>query len=207
MPSASLLAFPEPPLSDGATTLRPWQPADLPTLVDAGADPIVHRFRHSLPDGADQARAWLEHTEAARRSGERLELAITDEGRLELAITDEGHRTHALGSISIWGFHPRNRTALVSYWLLEAGRGRGRTTAAVTLLAGWAFTTLGQERLMARVETENRASQRVVERCGFRHEGTLRGDTIDLAGRRVDVRVYGLLRGELVTRRPRRGLA
>ena len=188
------LPFPDPPLSDGAVTLRPWRTADLQTLVDAGDDPLVHRFRQSLPDGAEEAAAWLEHTEAARLSGERL----------ELAITDDGDPARALGSVSIWGFHRRNRTALVSYWLLERGRGRGRTTASVALVAEWAFTALALERLMARVETGNRASQRVVERCGFRHEGTLRRDAVDRQGSRVDVRVYGLLRGDgpVAARRP-----
>jgi RimJ/RimL family protein N-acetyltransferase len=168
-------------------TLRPWQPADLATLVTAGADPLVHRFRQSVPGAEAGARAWLEQTDAARRNGERLELAITDHDEPE----------QPLGSVSIWGFHPRNRTALVSYWLLERGRGGGRTTAAVTLAANWGFTTLGLDRLMARVEDANRPSQRVVERCGFRHEGTLRRDAVDPEGRRVDVRVYGLLRDEL----------
>ncbi|HEX5192574.1 MAG TPA: GNAT family N-acetyltransferase [Solirubrobacteraceae bacterium] len=181
------LPFPDPPLTDGTTTLRPWRAADLQTLVAAGQDPLVHRFRHSLPNGTDEAAAWLQRTETARRNGERL----------ELAITTHDEPTHALGSVSIWGFHPRNRTALVSYWLLERGRGHGRTTSAVTLVARWAFTALGLERLMARVETANGPSQRVVERCGFRHEGTLRRDAVDLEGRRVDVRVYGLLRDEL----------
>ena len=186
-PNPPSLRYPNPSLTNGTTALRRWHPADLTALVEAGADPLIHRFRHSLPDGADEARGWLEDSETARSRGERL----------ELAVTDEADPWRALGSVSIWGFHPRNRTALVSYWLLEAGRGGGRTSTAVTLLAGWAFQTLGLERLMARVESANGPSQRVVERCGFRHEGTLRADTIDLSGRRVDVRVYGLLRDEL----------
>ena len=181
------LPFPEPTLTDGAVTLRPWRTGDVDALVEAGADPLVRRFRHSLPDGADEARAWLERAEAARSSGDRIELAIA-------AAESPGP---ALGSVSVWGFHRRNRTAYVSYWLLESGRGRGRATAAVTLAARWAFEALGLERLTARVETGNRASQGVVERCGFRHEGTLRADAVDLAGRRVDVRLYGLLRDEL----------
>jgi RimJ/RimL family protein N-acetyltransferase len=131
MPAPSPLPLPDPPLTDGAVTLRPWRAADLATLVTAGGDPLVHRFRHSLPDGPEQARAWLEQTDAARLRGDRLELAITDEDKPE----------QALGSVSVWGFHRRNRTALVSYWLLEAGRGRGRAATAVTLTAGWAWQT------------------------------------------------------------------
>jgi len=187
--SPTALPYPDPALTDGAVVLRPWRTTDVDALVDAGADPLVHRFRHSLPDGADEAREWLERAEAARASGDRIELAIVD------ARSPEPEP--AFGSVSVWGFHARDRTAYVSYWLLESGRGGGRATAAVTLAARWAFDTLGLERLTARVETENRASQRVVERCGFRHEGTLRADVVDLAGRRVDVRLYGLLRGEL----------
>jgi RimJ/RimL family protein N-acetyltransferase len=109
------LALPDPPLTDGRVLLRSWQPADLPALLAGASDPLVHRYRHSLPDGEPAARAWLAAVDDDRRTGTRLELAITAAG---------DHR-EALGSVSLWGFHSRNATAMVSYWLAEPGRGRG----------------------------------------------------------------------------------
>jgi len=74
------LPLPDPPIADGAAALRPWSPDDLPDLLAGAADPLVHRFRYSLPDNAEQARAWLAVVADDRRSGDRLELAVTAAG-------------------------------------------------------------------------------------------------------------------------------
>jgi RimJ/RimL family protein N-acetyltransferase len=184
---APQLPLPDPPLTDDALTLRPWSPDDLPGLMAAAADPIVHRYRYSLPGDVAGARAWLAAVESDRLSGERLELAVT------AAEADA-----AVGSISLWGFHRRNHAAMVSYWLAPDGRGRGLATRALGLLAGWAFDVLGQQRLALQVEVQNVASRRVAERCGFRCEGRLRSHQQRRDGTRADVLVYGLLAGELV---------
>jgi RimJ/RimL family protein N-acetyltransferase len=187
MPSMpAQLPLPDPPLTDDALALRPWGPEDLPNLLAAAADPVVHRYRYSLPVGADEARAWLAAVEHDRLSGERIELAITTADAPE-----------AVGSIALWGFHRRNRAAMVSYWLAPGGRGRGRATRAVRLMAGWAFDVLGQQRLALQVEVQNLASQHVAERCGFHREGQLRSHQQLRDGTRANVFVYGLLAGEL----------
>ncbi len=180
------LPLPDPPLTCGALALRPWSPEDLPDLLAAAADPVVHRYRYSLPRDAGEAEMWLASVEGDRLSGERIELAVT--------TTD---LARAVGSISVWGFHRRNHAAMVSYWLAPGGRGRGLATGALRLVAGWALGELGQHRLTLQVEVENLASQHVAERCGFRREGRLRSHQQLRDGTRADVLVYGLLAGEL----------
>ena len=181
------LARPDPPLPDGRVLLRPWQPDDGPALLAGARDPLVHRYRYSLPGGEPAARAWLAAVDNDRSTGTRLELAIT-------AVGDQGD---PLGSVSLWGLHRRNASALVSYWLAEPGRGRGLAGGAVTLLSAWAFAQLGLARLGAQVELDNLASRRLLERCGFRHEGTLRQSAARRDGTRVDCAFYGLLVTEL----------
>jgi RimJ/RimL family protein N-acetyltransferase len=165
--------------------LRRWAPADLPDLVAAGADPVVWRFRYSIPRDRHEAVKWLSRLEPDRRAGARLELAIA------VADTPEA----AVGSISLTEI--QHRTAMVRYWLAPEARGRGLATRGVGLLAAWAFHWLGMARLGLHIEPENVASQRVADRCGFVQEGRLRshGETRD--GQRVDVLIYGLLPGEL----------
>ena len=182
------LPLPDPPLTDDAVALRPWGPEDLPDLLAAAADPIVHRYRYSLPGDVEEAQVWLATVEGDRLSGQRIELAVTT-----------ADAAAAVGSISLWGFHRRNHAAMVSYWLAPCGRGRGLATSALRLVAGWAFDALGQQRLALQVEVENVASQRVAERCGFRCEGQLRSHQQLRDGTRSDVLVYGLLAGELVS--------
>jgi RimJ/RimL family protein N-acetyltransferase len=182
------LPVPDPPLTDGALVLRPWSLDDLSELLAAAADPVVYRYRYSLPRDAGEAEVWLASIEGDRLSGERIELAVT--------TADE---PRAIGSISLWGFHRRNHAAMVSYWLAPGGRGRGLASGALRLLAGWAFGELGQQRLTLQVEVENVASRHVAERCGFRCEGRLRSHQQLRDGTRADVLVYGLLAGELIS--------
>jgi RimJ/RimL family protein N-acetyltransferase len=180
------LPLPAPPLADAVVALRPWGRDDLPDLLAAAGDPLVHRYRYSLPASPVQARAWLAAVERDRLGGERLELAVT---------APEAPR--AVGSVSLQAFHARHGTATVGYWLAAADRGRGAATSAVRLLAGWAFSELGLQRLALTVEVGNVASRRVAERCGFRCEGRLRSDQQQRDGTRADVLAYGLPAGEL----------
>jgi [ribosomal protein S5]-alanine N-acetyltransferase len=74
-------------------------------------------------------------------------------------------------------------------------RGAGYTTEALRLMAGYLFDTKRHNRLRLIIHPENRASQRVAEKCGFRLEGTARGAWFH-RGRHHDVLVYALLREE-----------
>jgi len=55
-----------------------------------------------------------------------------------------------------------------------------------------AFGTLGLERLWARSHSGNARSQRLLERLGFEHEGTLRAHILRDGARR-DCEIHGLL--------------
>ena len=83
-------------------------------------------------------------------------------------------------------------TAGIGYWLVPDARGGGRATRAVALLARWALAEAGVARVEAHVETGNEASQRVLERAGFRREALLRS-YLSFPTRRADALVYALL--------------
>jgi RimJ/RimL family protein N-acetyltransferase len=77
--------------------------------------------------------------------------------------------------------------------------GRGATTRALVLIAGWALAREGVARLQLRADTENEPSRRVAERAGFTFEGVLRSAYWNpRLGRRVDWAMYSLLPGEPV---------
>jgi RimJ/RimL family protein N-acetyltransferase len=176
---------PAPPLADARATLRPWAADDVEDLLRGARDPLVRRYRSSIPDAPDAAwaRAWLAGASGGR---ERLELAVCAPGE-----------PAALGSVSLWGIHHGNRDAMVSWWLGTAGRGRGLGSAAVSLLAGWAFTELGMARIGATIEEANAPSRRLAERCGFVREGRLRSYQRLRDGNRVDCLSYSLLPEDL----------
>ena len=64
--------------------------------------------------------------------------------------------------------------AEVGYWTAPNARGRGVATEALGVLARWAFGALGAHRLELYHATENVASCRIADRCGFAYEGVAR---------------------------------
>jgi RimJ/RimL family protein N-acetyltransferase len=101
------------------------------------------------------------------------------------------------GTIGLYYEDPRTATAAIGYAMLPAWRGRGMPTRAVLLLARWAVGQAGIGRLTAGTLPGNAASQRVLEKAGFRREGYLRGRLPGISGTRVDDVVYGLLAGDV----------
>ena len=85
----------------------------------------------------------------------------------------------------------------VGYWLLEDGRGKGRATRAVRLMASWALPEMRLGRLQLHTDPENVASQRVAERAGFTREGVLRAYNGRGDDTRADAVVYSLLPQDL----------
>jgi ribosomal-protein-alanine N-acetyltransferase len=162
--------------------LRQWREQDVAVLLAAGQDPLISRYRYSLPRTPEAAQHWVALTETDRNQCTRLELAIEERGT-------------PVGSVSLTDFEYGN--AMVRYWLLPEGRGRGLATQAVGLLATWAFATLTIGRLAAFVEIENVASLAVLERVGFVCEGRLRQHMTDHDGNRVDTLLCSLLPADL----------
>ncbi|MEV8512741.1 GNAT family protein [Dactylosporangium sp. NPDC051484] len=91
-------------------------------------------------------------------------------------------------------------SGLAQYWgigivLLPEWRGRGVGWRAQTLLCDYLFTSTPAQRIEARIQPENIAEQKALEKVGFLSEGILRSaDFRDGAWR--DVLVYGRVRGD-----------
>ena len=60
----------------------------------------------------------------------------------------------------------------IGYGILEEYQGQGYATEAVGEAANWALQQPGVRRVEAETEPDNRASQRVLEKCGFLPSGT-----------------------------------
>jgi len=80
---------------------------------------------------------------------------------------------HVLGGINLHHFDPLRDAVEVGYWLLQDARGRGVATRCVRAAAAHAFAH-GIYRVEAHVRVGNGASERVLERAGFRREGVKR---------------------------------
>jgi RimJ/RimL family protein N-acetyltransferase len=157
------IPLPSPPLTDGEIVLRPWEPRDAPAVTAACQDPEIPRWTvvpHKYT--GRHAREFIFGTTADLASGRELALAIVDrEDRL-------------LGALGISTFDWADLKGEIGYWMVAEARGRGIGARATRMLAVWALTRLGLERLELLANPQNEASQRLAERAGFTREGTLR---------------------------------
>ena len=127
----------------------------------------------------ESTRAFAEDTERQRREGMSYQFAVRD----DLGVAG------AMG-IDIHG--AERRIGEVGYWIHTDRAGQGYGTEAGHAVVDFAFADLGLYRLELRAGVENRASQRVAEKLGFRREGTLRqGCPLGRTG--YDCYLYGLL--------------
>jgi RimJ/RimL family protein N-acetyltransferase len=78
-----------------------------------------------------------------------------------------------LGGLTIHHLDPTRDVIELGYWLFVAARGRGAATRSVEAAVAHAFAN-GIYRVEAHVRVGNVASDRVLERAGFRREGVKR---------------------------------
>jgi RimJ/RimL family protein N-acetyltransferase len=186
-----VIPAPDPPLSDGVVTLRPWSREDVDPLVACldGEEDIV-RWLDAIPQPYHEAEAnsWIEQASSGWRDGTAAPFAVTD------AVSGD-----LVGSVGVgWVGDREERVGEVGYWMRQEQRGRGLTTRAVRLVSRWALQELGCERLQLRADADNVPSQRVAEKAGFTREGVLRSVHFNpRLGRRVDFVMFSLLPGEL----------
>ncbi len=99
--------------------------------------------------------------------------------------------THALaGGLTINNIvRGAGQMATLGYWLDEERRGQGLMPEAVGLACDFAFGELGLHRMQAGCLPHNKASRRVLEKCGFAEEGFAR-KYIKIAGEWQDHVIY-----------------
>ena len=87
------------------------------------------------------------------------------------------------------------RSAGISYWVAQEYLKKGYATEALATLLAFAFEEVRLHRIWARIECSNISSQKLVERLGFRKEGTER-KSLFLKGEWQDADLYALIEEE-----------
>lgn len=179
---------PDPPLTDGVVTVRPWgQDGDVQALVAACNDPAIATFLDHIPQPYTRrdAATYLDISRNGWRDGSIMNFAVLVEGS-------------AVGSVGVRMVEHELGVAEIGYWVAAQARGRGVCTRAVRLVSRWVLERPGMARLQLRADDENVASNRVAQNAGFTREGVLRSSHYNpRLGRRVDFVMYSLLPGEL----------
>jgi RimJ/RimL family protein N-acetyltransferase len=143
-------------LRAGDVVLRRPVEADVPAVTAACQDEDIGRFLPLIPDPYTEAdaRNWLAHT-ARGWAGQIDEKAF--------AITRGGRM---LGVVSL-----RPASGGIGYWLAPGERGAGVMPLAVGAVIAWGRAEHGVTRFHLLAHVDNRASQRVAEKLGFRRVG------------------------------------
>jgi RimJ/RimL family protein N-acetyltransferase len=153
------LPFPITLTGDGIQ-LREWRSDDLDELVELLDEPDIARWTPMpSPFDLDAGIAYLKRAHQGRISGQRIQLAITEDGG------------KPLGEVLLFGVDAGLKEAELGYLVGAPHRRRGLAAGALTLLSGYAHSTLGLRRLLLRIDPGNTASTAVARRCGYRLTG------------------------------------
>jgi ribosomal-protein-alanine N-acetyltransferase len=177
-----------PTLETDRLVLRPFEEADADPLFPHAANPNVTRFT-----------LWEHH-----KTIDETLMFVRDYARCRyiegvpepyaIALKDDPARKPVGAVGCFWASLP-NRTMELGYWIAEPYWGKGVAAEACRAVVGYAFAACEPERMQARVIVGNAASTRVLEKLGFRYEGTLRG-SLHRRGLIEDVMYYAVLRPE-----------
>ena len=147
-------------------------------------DPEIARWvTIPQPFEPSDADAFIENALTMWRDGTGAPFAIVD------ALTDG-----LLGAVTRFG--PEGHQATFGLWLAPDARGRGVGARSLRLVSDWTFSTTAAIRLDAFIMVGNEASDRMVERAGFRREGLLRAWDLHHDGVPVDCVVWSRIRGD-----------
>jgi RimJ/RimL family protein N-acetyltransferase len=166
--------------------LRTLNESDLPEYQSYMAD-IANRgdyFPHFIQSETDIRNHF--HEDGFWTPDRGLLLIVNDEGKM-------------IGLIQFFKPVPYWNAYEIAYLMFDATqRGKGIMTDATHLLVRYLFDNKLINRLQLGIHPENRASQRVAEKCGFTLEGTMRGCWFQ-SGKHNDMRMYSILREEVTT--------
>jgi RimJ/RimL family protein N-acetyltransferase len=162
-------------------TVRPYRTGEAAAIRAVADDFMVARW---------MTRAFP-HPYTERDAQRWIAIATRDSRARYFAIEVAGALAGGIGVEPYDG--ERDGTAAFGYWLGRAYWGRGIATEAAQMLAGHALGSGGFRRLEASVFAENLASARVLEKCGFTNEGTLRGFYLDRNGKVCDAVLFARL--------------
>lgn len=115
---------------------------------------------------------------------------LLDPNRPAWAIEADGQLAGGIGLRRLSG--AASHCGVISYWLGEAFWGQGIATAALRQALSHGIDTMGLVRVETTVFSWNVASARVLTKCGFEHEGTLR-KSFNKLGALVDRDVFAFV--------------
>ena len=161
--------------------LRPWTLADAAALYAQAQNPKIGVMC-----------GWLPHKSVAE-SREIIEHILLKPHSFAICLADH----QLIGSIGLLFPHdsnlpPATGEAEIGYWLGESFWGNGYATEAMQAMIAYSFEKQEPTRLLAGIYQETPPSQKVLEKCGFRHQQTIEHYFSKLTGETHTAMLYAL---------------
>lgn len=171
-----------PRLETGRLILRPVEEQDWAAIYEYTGD--AETARYTTWDAAkhpDEAKALV-----------RFILKRYDENKPSNWAVVLKKEEKLIGTCGFTSARMEHKRAEIGYAFRRDCRNRGYATEAVAKTIEFGFNEIGLNRIEAFVDAGNTASQRVLEKCGMKYEGTLRKYIIK-NGEYRDMKSYSIL--------------
>lgn len=165
--------------------LRPYRTGDGPSFFD------------SVDEDRDDLAAWVgwvdqyktvRDAEAYARRMQSKWLART---ALIVGIFSPDGTEH-YGGTGYHGFDWDVPSVELGYFLKKSARGKGYGSEAVSLVIDFAFEHLQAKRIWASCDARNKASIKLLERCGLQREAEMKNQCLDHHGSLRDTMIYAI---------------
>jgi ribosomal-protein-alanine N-acetyltransferase len=133
-----------------------------------------------------------EHNPLRQLSKEEIERNYDKLGSEDKWLLIEKKDGSKIGFVGLSAF---GGSPLIGYVLIPGERGKGYCTEALQLMVDYLFLSKDAVRIQAGTHVENKASQKVLERTGFKREGLMRKEMF-VRGKWADCYLYSILREE-----------
>ena len=183
--SPSMFFFRLPTLETAVLVLRKPRVKDAADVFEYAADPEVARYVLWDPHrSVGETRLFLRDLRARCRRGWPSSWVVVhrESGRV-------------IGTMGFVWYSPVNRSAELGYSFSRKYWNRGYATQALQAVIDAVFTNLPVNRLEAQHDVRNPASGRVMQKCGLRQEGVLRGRIMN-KGEFADVALWAILKSD-----------
>lgn len=173
-----------PQLETERLLLREMQPHDVSSLLRLFGNPEVVRFIEMQPIKThEQADEWMKWMGGFFSAKDGLRWGIVSHEDMDTLI----------GSAGLHNWNREAHYAKIGCEIAYSHWSNGYATEVLTKLVEFGWNYMKLNRIEADIIAGNTSSMRVMEKLGFRHEGTLRQRVLK-GGKYYDVNIYGLLR-------------
>ena len=165
--------------------LRPITMKDAPDIFAYASNPEVTKYvRFVTHKSIKETHAFIRRVRASYRKG------ITPLWGIEIKASGR-----LIGALGFLQWPNPDRRAELGYVINPDFWGQGYVTEAAKVLCDFAFKKMKVNRIEAGTIVGHTASERVLQKCGFKFEGILRQREF-IKGRFPDVTMYSLLRSD-----------